>query len=151
MIAALADARRATGGVCCICGATATQWHRSGRRDTNADGLTLAVRCCGDHETAALAAMRLLTIADVASLTPRSRRSARAAGAITRANRMTRRAAASRRAAAALSGASSATHSYALIGGLQNLEAAALRRLAAHIVGVSTDEIPRAVISNGGP
>lgn len=50
MIRSLADSRRATPGPCCLCDAPATQWHRTGRHRSDADGLTTAVRCCDAHE-----------------------------------------------------------------------------------------------------
>lgn len=138
MIRGLADTRRATGGPCCICGADATQWHRSSRRGTDADGLTLAVRCCDAHERDALAAMHALTIADVAALVPRSRRAARAAGARSRADRLEGRGRRCLYASAALRGASSAHHTYAALGSMAGMEADCLRRLADALDAIAT-------------
>lgn len=127
----LADARRATPGSCCICGAPAEQWHRSGRRDTDADGLVLAVRCCAAHEIDALRALRTLTIAELADGIPAARRATRAGSAIRRAERLLGRGRLHGRASAALAGASSSTHTHAILGAAAEGEALALMRLAA--------------------
>jgi hypothetical protein len=86
----LADTRKATPGRCCVRGCTqhACVWSRSGRRATDADGLTLAVRACSEHETAADKALSQLTLADVVNLVPRSQRKNKARTARARADKI---------------------------------------------------------------
>lgn len=129
---ALADARRATPGRCCVqgCAQHAYIWHRSGRRATDADGLALAIRACSEHETTADEALSQLTLADVVNLIPRSRRKNRARTARAQADKLLGRAQKCERTGADLRGASSTSHTYALVGGYRRLEAEALDALA---------------------
>jgi hypothetical protein len=137
----LADPRRPTPGPCSICGAPATTWQRSGRRSTDADGLTLSVRYCDQDEQDALAALGALEIADVAALVPPSRRAARAAGARARAARQLGLNRAHGRTSAELMGASSATHTHALLGGYARMQAEALLALADALDTIRHNEV----------
>lgn len=131
-IVQLADARRATGGRCCVggCSHEAAVWRRSSRRATDADGLTLAIRACAAHDDAAYVALGKLSIADVAAIVPRSRRGRRAAGARRQAERLRMASCSRMRASADLRGASSHTHTLALISGMEEMTADALTALA---------------------
>lgn len=127
----LADSRRATAGLCSCCDGTAIGWSRSDRRDTDIDGLTLAVRYCAAHESAAETGMAALTASDVARLIRRDR-PRRARAARIRAQRLLRVGSESAsRASADMRGASSLTHTYRLLGGYAALRADAYERLAA--------------------
>lgn len=126
----LADPRRPTGGPCVICDAPAEVWRRSERRDTDADGLTLAIRACSAHESEALRSLGALTLSDVVEAIPRRMRARRADTAERRAARLGAYATAARRASASLSGASSAAHTYGLLGGYRAFCGEALLRLA---------------------
>jgi len=116
-------------GPCACCSAPASAWYRTG---IIADGrLVVAARYCDAHDPDIHpgAAQRLgsLTIADVARLSPRrARRAARAAA------RSEAQASAHGRLAASLRGASSATHTHALLGAVAQAEADSLRLLAQH-------------------
>ena len=117
---------RATPGDCGICGRAATMWLRSTARC----GLTVAARACDEHEGAVNAALAAVTPGDIAASTPRYRRVARAEASRRKADRLCGLARGRLRASAALAGASSATHTHALVGGALEYEAAALYALA---------------------
>jgi hypothetical protein len=134
----LADPRSATPGPCAICGSDATSWRRTGLA---AGGLVRAARACEAHEHDVVSALAALTMDDCVSFVPRARRLARADAAERRAERLCARAGGWRRMSASLRGASSHTHTCALVGGACAREAAALDAYAAAL---------RASIGTGG-
>ena len=113
----------AHGGVCAICETEAVAWQRTG---LCAGGLVRAAYACAEHAPVLLEALRGMTLAEVAEIT--STRTTRAARA--RAARLRDRADRYARRSAALVGASSATHTAAILQGSDLREAAALDRLA---------------------
>ena len=125
----LADARRATSGLCSCCDRPAIGWSRSGRRDTDLDGMPLAVRYCEDHEKDAEAAMSALTAQDVAALIPRNR-ARRAATARAKADRLRGYSTIAYRTSARLRGASSLTHTHGLWAAYSEMQASAYDALA---------------------
>lgn len=127
-IKSLADARRATSGPCAICGAPAASWHRTGLA---AGGLLRAAHACEQHEQQAVHALHNLSMEDAVRLTPHHRRIERAAAARRRAARLDGNGAAFGRESARLRGASSHTHTYALLAGAADREAIAPRALEA--------------------
>lgn len=115
-------------GPCACCDRPAVAWHRTG---VIADGrLMVAARYCAEHDPdtrpGAAQLLGALTVADVARLSPRRARRARAAE-----ERRRQASEAHYRASATLRGASSATHTHALLAGIAEEEAETLRRLAA--------------------
>jgi len=131
----IAPSNRATGGLCAICDAHATTWHRTGLA---AGGLTVAGRACADHEQEVVSGLVRLTAEDLARLTPRHRRAARAASALRRADRLDGYARGWRRHSAGLQGASSLTHTCAIAGAVCGRESGALRDLAAALTAALT-------------
>jgi hypothetical protein len=131
----LANVRDATAGSCGICGLAATMW----RRGTGHDGLVLAVRACDAHEDQAVDARNAITVAEYAASIPAGRRAARAAAARRKADRLRGVAAGQSRRSASLRGASSATHTLALLGGWNEQQAGTLDRLATALETAGTD------------
>lgn len=116
-------------GKCACCDAPARTWYRTG---IIADGrITVAARYCEAHDPdlhpGAAQLLASLTVADVARLSPA--RARRAAAQVARAEGV---AAAHGRASAELRGASSATHTHALLAGAARAEAETLRALATY-------------------
>jgi len=123
----LARITHGDGGKCACCDAAAHVWYRTG---IVADGrIVVAARYCEAHDPdlhpGAAQRLSALTIADVARLSP-----ARARRAAERIARAEAKAEAHGRASAALRGASSLTHTHALMAGVRAEEAETLRRLA---------------------
>lgn len=113
-------------GPCALCTAPATVW----RRATARCGLVVAAYACDAHEGAVLAALDAVTIQEVATLVRPSRRARRAAQARRMAERFFRFARGWSRESARLRGASSATHTAALMGGAMEQRARAYTALA---------------------
>jgi hypothetical protein len=131
----LASVRDATPGPCCFCGQAATMW----RRGTGHDGLVLAVRACDAHEAEAVVARDAITVAQYAASIPVGRRAARAAAARRKADRLRGAAEGQSRRSASLRGASSATHTLALLAGWNEQQAGTLDRLATALETAGTD------------
>lgn len=132
-LGALADPRAARPGRCCVAGCQSPGEHWQ-RRSTPAGAR--AVRACGRHELVAERLLATLTVADAVRLaTPAARRSAlrRAAQARASAQRHSR-------ASAELRGASSATHTHALLAGACEQEARAQEAFA-EAVAASIDAV----------
>lgn len=116
----------AHGGPCAICDCNATMWLRS----TSCCGLVVAAYACDEHETEVRAALRATTVQDVAATVRPGRRAARADTARRKADRLMDRACGHGQRSAALRGASSATHTHALLQGAYEHEADGLYALA---------------------
>jgi hypothetical protein len=131
-LGSLADTRSARPGRCSIegCHAPGTVWYRTSLTPAG----TRAVRACADHEAVAYDLLHQLTMADCVRLTPPRRRAAIVARVNRQAEAADRQEQAHLRTSAALSGASSATHTHRLLGGIREAEAAAQRAFVAAIV-----------------
>lgn len=121
----LADPRAARKGRCCIegCSNPGKHWYRT---DTPAGAR--AVRACARHEILAERLLDRLTMADLVRLATRTERRRAAALADQAAQ-------AYRRMSALLAGASSATHTYALLAGAAEREAECQRAFLAALAG----------------